>query len=441
MIDTSPRSAALRLLLRRGADVNIKTNAGETALQEVAAQGDEETVELLLKHNADVCVKAESGDTALHWAARYGSPETVRLLLQSGADATAWTEAGETPGQWANHNRKNDEVKDLLPEIDEPLRVSGKKQPPALKGSIWAVLIGIDDYSHGSDSMSQAMSLKSCVNDARLVEQYLRDFKGVQPSHIKKLLTGSQPGGDSIAPTHGNIIEALESTTDAGAPGDLVYIHHSGHGGVSKTNYPSLKGRRRMDGFLVPQDYQCGGDFLRDIELDYFLRKMVRKGLAVTAVLDCDLHHFMSSLPSSRVGLQGDYQSDSHMSSKTLGFFDGEEAHNQRRSPLVEPKGYTVFWIPSSYEVKQHEKFHGVMTYCLVRLLQDASLEGSSCRGIYRRLRAEIWKEMPTITVRLSGKPNRHFFGNEIASAKGARPMKSEHSIEDWGRENSEAKS
>ena len=50
----------------------------------------------LIKKGADVRVHANEGDTPLHYAAKHGRIETSRLLLTEGADANARNNIGET---------------------------------------------------------------------------------------------------------------------------------------------------------------------------------------------------------------------------------------------------------------------------------------------------------------------------------------------------------
>ncbi|WP_410543451.1 ankyrin repeat domain-containing protein [Wolbachia endosymbiont of Cylisticus convexus] len=54
-----------------------------------ALEGDLEVAEVLLKHGADVNVKSEQGYTPLHAAAWEGDLEVVKLLLKHEADVNA----------------------------------------------------------------------------------------------------------------------------------------------------------------------------------------------------------------------------------------------------------------------------------------------------------------------------------------------------------------
>ena len=121
-----------RLLVEHGADVNLVTRHGTTALylacqynhipvvlllldkteahvdfpdlnrntplHAAASNGHVNTVELLLEHEADATAQNNRGETPLHVAARWGYSELVRRLLASGADVNARTDVdGATP--------------------------------------------------------------------------------------------------------------------------------------------------------------------------------------------------------------------------------------------------------------------------------------------------------------------------------------------------------
>jgi ankyrin repeat protein/mono/diheme cytochrome c family protein len=86
----------LRLLLEHGADPGIAAANGQTALMGVAVRGDVDAIRLLLDHKADVNAKNGAGETALMFAATNGSPTAVRLLLERGADAKIRSKRSET---------------------------------------------------------------------------------------------------------------------------------------------------------------------------------------------------------------------------------------------------------------------------------------------------------------------------------------------------------
>ncbi|PTB52368.1 hypothetical protein M431DRAFT_62242, partial [Trichoderma harzianum CBS 226.95] len=71
--------AIVKLLLDKGADIDVKDNsAGQTLLSMAAKHGHEALVKLLLER-ADLKTPAQ---TPLLFAAKYGSEELVKLLVE-----------------------------------------------------------------------------------------------------------------------------------------------------------------------------------------------------------------------------------------------------------------------------------------------------------------------------------------------------------------------
>jgi hypothetical protein len=128
----------VRLLLERGADVNVNTPI--TALHAATIDGFDEVVSILLENGADCLIRENQtgftalilaalydyrgiarqlihhmgghgidertirGDTALWWASKAGHEDIVRDLLLAGADHTIADLAGQTPRQAAEGN-------------------------------------------------------------------------------------------------------------------------------------------------------------------------------------------------------------------------------------------------------------------------------------------------------------------------------------------------
>jgi ankyrin repeat protein len=98
------RSNIVKMLLERGADVNVVI-PGEnyTPLHlAVSAQNNALTIsEMLLKHGADVNARSSDGSTALHKASLNPRPGVVELLISSGAYVNARNSSGRTPLSYA----------------------------------------------------------------------------------------------------------------------------------------------------------------------------------------------------------------------------------------------------------------------------------------------------------------------------------------------------
>jgi len=86
-------------LLRLGANVNARTDAGrETPLHVAAAAGAWKVARVLIKHGADVHARSALGWTPLHSACNSASgTRVVEVLLAAGADPNAADDARRTP--------------------------------------------------------------------------------------------------------------------------------------------------------------------------------------------------------------------------------------------------------------------------------------------------------------------------------------------------------
>jgi ankyrin repeat protein len=79
--------AMMRLLLERGARVNVAQQGGWTPLHQAAKHGPAELVELLLEHDADIHARSSDGQTPLQMAEAAGQDAIAALLRARGADS------------------------------------------------------------------------------------------------------------------------------------------------------------------------------------------------------------------------------------------------------------------------------------------------------------------------------------------------------------------
>lgn len=103
----------LRLLIEKGANVNAKTITGMTPLI-AASRMNVEAAKVLADNKADVKAKNAAGGTALMAAAQAGRAQTVRLLLDRGAEVNARTKRNETALAEAATTGNEESVKLLL---------------------------------------------------------------------------------------------------------------------------------------------------------------------------------------------------------------------------------------------------------------------------------------------------------------------------------------
>ena len=83
-----------------------------------------------------------------------------------------------------------------------------------------AVLIGIN-YE------GQQGELSGCHNDAMNIKRYLMKNQGFEEKDMIVLMDD----GRHHLPTKKNILEAFDRLIDYSQPGDVVFVHYSGHGG------------------------------------------------------------------------------------------------------------------------------------------------------------------------------------------------------------------
>ena len=104
----------MRLLLERGADVNVSPGSRGLLLHYASDSGQVEAVHLLLRHNPDVNARGPMNWTPLHSASFYGHTKVVQLLLDHGADINALSSGHNTPLRSAVSDRCLEVVRLLL---------------------------------------------------------------------------------------------------------------------------------------------------------------------------------------------------------------------------------------------------------------------------------------------------------------------------------------
>lgn len=94
----------INLLLRIGADPNVKDSKGDTPLHSAVIKGRKEAVGLLLDKGADVNAQSNNGDTPLHKALVMRQDVISALLISRGADVNIPNKMGITSKQVSVYN-------------------------------------------------------------------------------------------------------------------------------------------------------------------------------------------------------------------------------------------------------------------------------------------------------------------------------------------------
>lgn len=114
----------VRASLDQGANVNAKDEdkSGYTALMSAAMNGLTDVAKVLLDKGADVNIKDNYGGTALEYAALFGNADIVKLLLEKGANVnekysngrTILDEVNKLIGEDKSNKEKYEEVVRIL---------------------------------------------------------------------------------------------------------------------------------------------------------------------------------------------------------------------------------------------------------------------------------------------------------------------------------------
>lgn len=197
---------------------------------------------------------------------------------------------------------------DLSPDVEE------------FNGTKRAVLIGIN-------YVGQDGELAGCHNDVLNMVEYLKDVHEFQDHNMTLLMDDDD--GDHIDPTNQNIIRAYQDIVNASEPGDVVYLHYSGHGGKVRDD-----DKDEQDGYdetLIPVDFQTKG-MLRDDDLLEYVIKPLKRGVFVTSVMDCCHSGTVLDLPYK---FQADGSQESMEEDAGFNFGDGNGDGNVDMDDLV----------------------------------------------------------------------------------------------------------
>ncbi|MCI0457830.1 MAG: caspase family protein [Gemmataceae bacterium] len=316
---------------------------------------------------------------------------------------------------------------------------------PNSGAKLHALLIAVDCYLKNRIDGHTYPSLRGCVQDITRVEGFLRRRLGLQDEHLIKLTstnTGAPepPEPPRQQPTYENLVRAFGRLADIARPGDLVYIHFSGHGGRTRTLFPAAKGADGLDESLVPLDIgRPEARFLRDLELGHLLDRMVRKGLLVTLVLDScyaggatrgqirgnDVAvrgvHFIDTTPRPPDSLVAplDELADSWQARTRGAVGGGARRHNW----LPEPRDYVLLAACRPHELAHEFAFgsggqrSGALTWSWLEALNQLGPNFTYALA-HDRILARLHAHFPQQTPMLLGDGSRVVFGACQAEAR-----------------------
>ncbi|KAE8336266.1 caspase domain-containing protein [Aspergillus arachidicola] len=251
--------------------------------------------------------------------------------------------------------------------------------------SAYAILIGINAY--------QEKPLEGSVRDVQRMQKHLEKISTSIQIEILTATRSQDPEARTpiepqhLWPTHQNVISALTRVVSSAKPGDIVYIHYSGHG--TRTGpYHSYSNSSAGDLALVLLDERNKGreKYLHGAVLAYHLKQMVDKGLVVTLVLDCCFSATVYRADDSRTRYLP-YNPEPLLEAMTLTETLPEEktVSSEYRDAcmlpnwLIDPDGYAILAACGPHEMAKEidpgtGQMQGALSYFLLSFLEISGL-------------------------------------------------------------------
>ena len=174
-------------------------------------------------------------------------------------------------------------------------------EQPYTQGRVKGLFIGINYFGTAGE-------LSGCINDVSTMLDTLKTIKfPLQEACI--LVDDPTFRGAGAPPTRDNIIKHMLWLVHDARPGDVLFLHYSGHGSQTK-DYDGDEADG-LDETLVPVDYKTAGTIVDDDIFEIVCRKLPA-GVRLTAVMDCCHSGSLMDLPFTFVA-QGNATGNSHM--------------------------------------------------------------------------------------------------------------------------------
>jgi uncharacterized protein len=211
-------TAAVRVLLRQGADANAAQGDGMTALHWAATRGDASQVAMLVYAGARVEALTRNGNyTPLHLAARGGRAAAVKALLKVGANAKATTTTGgATPLHLAAGIGSTEAITALL---DAGAEVEARETAFGQTPLMWAA--NYDRVEAVKLLVTRGADIKAVSKVENIPDRERADAtqRGLRNRRVAALAQAEQPPGGRGAPPPAGGRGAGPATPAAGRAG------------------------------------------------------------------------------------------------------------------------------------------------------------------------------------------------------------------------------
>ncbi|KAJ3459828.1 hypothetical protein MRS44_015901 [Fusarium solani] len=165
----------VKLLLKRGANLESRDEWGDTILSLAAKAGDLSVVRLLIKEGVDVETRNKDGDTALSLASCAGNEAIVKILVEAGASIEPKGDLGGTPLFQAASNG-HEGIVALLASMGADLETKNNDGDTALSISSRAGNEAIVKILVKEGANIEA---KSCSGETPLLEAAAKGYEGI----------------------------------------------------------------------------------------------------------------------------------------------------------------------------------------------------------------------------------------------------------------------
>ncbi|KAB8268076.1 caspase domain-containing protein [Aspergillus minisclerotigenes] len=269
--------------------------------------------------------------------------------------------------------------------------------------SAYAILIGINAY--------QEKPLQGSVRDVQRIQKHLEKISTSIEIQMLTATRSQDPEARTpiepqhLWPTHQNVLSALTGVASSAKPGDIVYIHYSGHG-TRMGAYHSYSNWSTGDLALVLLDERNKGreKYLHGAVLAYHLKQMVDKGLAVTLVLDCCFSATVYRRDDSRTRYLP-YKPDPLSATTTLTetLPEKKTVSSEYRDAcmlpnwLIDPDGYAILAARGPHEMAKEidpgtGRMQGALSYFLLSFLEISGL--GACHDVIHKYLGSKFREI-----------------------------------------------
>ena len=305
-----------------------------------------------------------------------------RPLSEETKEALEWIHHSKTEELVASELGHSTPWEHLHPNLPGPFL--------SLGAHLWVLIIGNDNYL-------SVPALGGCINDAHLVNDYVKKYLQVPEDHIVLLENAC----------HDEMVDALYNLRDNKTIpfGDNILIYYSGYG--SAYNYTQGQWTLCV-GAICPTNRGCGACDISERELDFILSELcAAKGPKVTFISDCC--YSGSSLRSVREDavfrvvppLRDEYGADDldHMLKlamdnprrcSNIDIFSKNWKRELASYVQLEPGGSTI-----EMGVGPGNRRHGLFTFAIIKVLESEEGRGATYEGVIQLIGHLRKSQMP----------------------------------------------